>query len=124
MQRDHRPALSREGTKLHRIAHRQHFDSRGCFISTAAYGSPLTPELDTLRWFRDEVMPRNILGRGLMKAYRRHSPGIAERLLTREEKGSGGDIGGALLPMLTILVYVCGSLSAWRLSRSPPRKMA
>jgi len=132
---------TREGLELYRRAHRQHFSSRGCFISTAAYGSPLAPELDTLRWFRDEVMSRSVFGRGLMKAYRRHSPGIAERLLTREEarrrvrsilgvslmiverrKGAGA-VSGALLSMLAVLVYVCGSLSAWRLSRSPPRKM-
>jgi len=35
-----------------------------------------------------------------------------------------GAASGALLSMLAVLVYVCGSLSAWRLSRSPPRKMA
>lgn len=49
----------------------------GCFIATAAHGSPMAPEVRTLRRFRDEILAANPAGRALISAYYAVSPPIA-----------------------------------------------
>ena len=49
----------------------------GCFIATAAYGSPLHPHIDILRDFRDQYLMTNKVGQALVNFYYKYSPGIA-----------------------------------------------
>ena len=49
----------------------------GCFIATAAYGSPLHPHVDILRDFRDKYLVSNKLGRKFVDLYYKYSPYVA-----------------------------------------------
>jgi len=49
----------------------------GCFIATAAYGTPLSPEIDILRDFRDEFLMQSEQGKKFVDFYYRNSPPIA-----------------------------------------------
>jgi len=55
----------------------------GCFIATAACGSPDVSDVVTLRRFRDDSLIRSRFGRGLVRVYERASPGIAAQIARR-----------------------------------------
>jgi hypothetical protein len=50
----------------------------GCFIATAAYGTPMAGEIQILRGFRDEYLLTNSVGQALVDLYYRVSPPMAE----------------------------------------------
>jgi hypothetical protein len=52
--------------------------SGGCFIATAAYGTPMAEEIQILRDFRDEYLLTNLVGEAFVEFYYRVSPPIAE----------------------------------------------
>ncbi|MBF0359494.1 MAG: hypothetical protein HQK49_00690 [Oligoflexia bacterium] len=53
----------------------------GCFIATAAYGTPFDKDLDILRRFRDEILETYSLGRWFTNFYYQNSPPLARWLV-------------------------------------------
>ncbi len=51
-----------------------------CFIATAAYGTPMAQEIDTLRAVRDTYMLNNVLGTTFVDTYYRLSPAVADKV--------------------------------------------
>ena len=56
----------------------------GCFIATAAYGTPLHEDIDVLRDFRDEFLITNPVGRTFVAFYYTTSPPIADMIRENE----------------------------------------
>jgi len=55
-------------------------EQKPCFVATAAYGTPMSEEVDILRQFRDELLLNNPVGRAFVAAYYKLSPPIAESI--------------------------------------------
>ncbi len=75
-----------EFRKVEVLADAKRARARLCFIATAAFGSPLAAEVETLRRFRDEVLARSAVGRLLIRAYETISPPLAAAL-ARSDRG-------------------------------------
>ncbi len=56
----------------------------GCFIATAAYGTPFAQEINVLRNFRDSYLVHKNWGRKLVSVYYTLSPPIAEKIKKSE----------------------------------------
>lgn len=61
-----------------------HMGEEGCFIATAAYGTPLHEDINILREFRDEHLLTNPFGRIFTKTYYTLSPPFAN-LISKSE---------------------------------------
>jgi PKD repeat protein len=58
--------------------------SQGCFIATAAYGTPTAKQIDVLREFRDVVLLKSTVGSQFVALYYRLSPPIANFIAGNE----------------------------------------
>jgi hypothetical protein len=56
----------------------------GCFIATAAYGTPTAEQIDVLREFRDTVLLKSTLGSQFVDFYYRFSPPVADFIASNE----------------------------------------
>jgi hypothetical protein len=54
--------------------------SGGCFVATVAFDSPFTPEMRTLRDFRDERLLSSAPGRAFVRFYYRFGPRLARAM--------------------------------------------
>ncbi|MCK5123775.1 MAG: hypothetical protein KAQ82_00970, partial [Dehalococcoidia bacterium] len=76
--------------------------SGGCFIATAAYGTPMAEEIGILRQFRDEYLLTNPVGQTLVDFYYRNSPPIAEFIT--EHPSLKPIVRAGLLPAVAVSV--------------------
>jgi LmbE family N-acetylglucosaminyl deacetylase/ribosomal protein L14 len=57
----------------------------GCFIATAAYGTPMAEQVRYLRAFRDQYLQTNQAGRWFVSHYYKYSPPIADYLRQHDD---------------------------------------
>ena len=69
-----------------------------CFVATAAYGSPLADEVNSLRSFRDRYLMTNAPGRAFVDAYYTHGPKLAD--IIRESAFLRGMTRSLLSPLV------------------------
>jgi hypothetical protein len=72
----------------------------GCFIATAAFGSPFERHVMTLRRFRDEYLLKSGPGRVFVRLYYRHSPHLASVIADRPVLQAG--VRACLVPLVCV----------------------
>ena len=84
----------------------------GCFIATAAYGTPMTRDVEALRRLRDGALLTNPLGRIAVAAYYALSPSLAGAIASDERLRAGAR---------TMLAPAVALARAWLLSQHRAR---
>ncbi len=82
-----------------------HTGSGGCFIATAAYGTPFAKEISILRKFRDQKLLTNKPGRAFVRFYYRHSPTIANFIRNKPK------LRALTRGLLKPVVWLCGKIT-------------
>jgi len=85
-----------------------------CFIATAAYGTPMANEVQTLHDFRDQYLLTNLLGQAFVGFYYRVSPPIAKFIT--DHPGLKPIVRAGLLPAV--------AMSTVAVNTSPEEKIA
>ena len=75
----------------------------GCFIATAAYGTPLDERISVLRHFRDRWLVTSAPGRVLVEAYYRYSPPIAKYIA--DDPARRAFVRVVLYPIVLLISY-------------------
>jgi hypothetical protein len=75
--------------------------SSGCFIATAAYGTPFSEEIDVLRNWRDDFLEASYPGRLFIRTYYSLSPPVADNI--SESVGKRKIVRTALGPIVKVL---------------------
>lgn len=78
----------------------------GCFIATAAYGTPMADEIRYLRAFRDGYLLPNRIGRRFVELYYRYSPPIADYISQRQQLRRVVRV--ALMPLVALSKWLVG----------------
>jgi len=81
-----------------------------CFIATAAYGTPMAGEVQTLRDFRDEYLITTPLGHAFVNLYYKLSPPIAEFIT--DHPSLKPVVRDGLLPAVVVSTLVVNSTPA------------
>ncbi|HNS32356.1 MAG TPA: cohesin domain-containing protein [bacterium] len=85
----------------------------GCFIATAAFGSPFERHVKLLRQFRDRYLMTNAAGRAFVRWYYRHSPRYAKIIAGNEVLRTGTRI--ALIPLYAVAYLIVNGVFSYML---------
>ncbi|MFO7996089.1 MAG: CFI-box-CTERM domain-containing protein, partial [Dehalococcoidia bacterium] len=86
----------------------------GCFIATAAYGTTMADEVQTLRDFRDQYLLTNPSGQAFVDLYYRTSPPIAEFIT--DHPGLKPIVRAGLVPAVAISTVVVNTTQAQKIA--------
>lgn len=75
-------------------------DDSTCFIATAAYGTPMATEINTLREVRDSYLLNNVVGSAFVDTYYRLSPAVADKVA--ESPALAAVVRAALTPFILL----------------------
>jgi len=73
----------------------------GCFVATAANQSPMAPQVQHLRWFRDEVLESTLIGERAVDLYYRSSPPVASVIAS--SRPVRAVVRGVLTPLVSLI---------------------